>query len=146
MEIKNTVTVGDNDPIEVKVDVPMEGAMERKERPDVGEHARIFDYTCHGWSKYAYKNKLFLLYQQNYANNLLKLRGYLFLNEVYDMLGMSRTNAGQRVGWVYDPENPVGDNYVDFGIFDDRNVDFVNESKTSVLLEFNVDGDILKYL
>lgn len=108
-----------------------------------------FDETCTGWQRDAEANKFFLLRQQDYANEKLKARGYLFLNEVYDMVGARRTKAGQVVGWVYDESNPIGDNYVDFGIFDIRNEDsrnFVNGLEKSIWLSFNVDGDILNNL
>jgi hypothetical protein len=108
-----------------------------------------FDETCTGWQRDAEANKFFLLRQQDYANEKLKSRGYLFLNEVYDMVGARRTRAGQVVGWVYDENNPIGDNYVDFGIFDIRNADnrnFVNGLEKSIWLSFNVDGDILNNL
>ena len=63
-------------------------------------------------------NLMFLRRQQDAATDRLKANGYLFLNDVYDMLGIQRTKAGQIVGWVYDEKNPIGDNYVDFGIYD----------------------------
>ena len=69
----------------------------------------------------------------------------MFLNEVYDMLGIPKSKAGQVVGWVYDEENPVGDNYVDFGIYDlskERVRRFVNGDERNILLDFNVDGNI----
>ena len=50
-------------------------------------------------------------------------------------------------GWIYDEENPIGDNYVDFGIFncmEEKVRDFVNGYERSILLDFNVDGDIMK--
>ena len=62
------------------------------------------------------------------------------------MLGIHRTKAGNVVGWIYDEKNPVGDNYVDFGIYDihkEQNRDFVNGIERSILLDFNVDGPIL---
>ena len=77
---------------------------------------------------------------------MLRRKGHLYLNEVYDMLGIPRTKAGQIVGWIYDEEHPVGDNYVDFGIYDSnkpRVRDFVNGYERTVLLDFNVDGNIL---
>ena len=88
---------------------------------------------------------MFLKRQQDYANDRLKAKGHLFLNEVYDMLGIDRTKAGQIVGWVYDEDHPVGDNFVDFGIYDytkPANVRFVNGNERTILLDFNVDGPI----
>ena len=89
---------------------------------------------------------MFLRNQQQYANDKLRANGYLFLNEVYEMLGIQKTQAGQIVGWVYDDKNENGDNYVDFGMYDvNRSTcrDFVNGYERSILLDFNVDGSIL---
>lgn len=109
-------------------------------------YAAFFDEQSAAWTKNPECNKMFLLQQQNFANEKLRARGYLFLNEVYDMLGLPRTRAGQLVGWCYDEHNPCGDNYVDFNIFDDHNREFVNGFEKSVLLDFNVDGNILDRL
>ena len=111
------------------------------------EFARFFDETCSCWDRNAEYNKSFLLMRQAEANDRLKLRGHLFLNEVYDMLGMQRSKAGNIVGWVYDENNPdhKGDNYVDFGIhdlYDEQKRAFVNGYEKSILLDFNVDGNI----
>lgn len=108
-------------------------------------YARFFDDGCKGWQKDPEANLMFLRIQQRYANDLLRARKYLFLNEVYDMLGIEPSKAGQIVGWVYDPENPNGDNYVDFGIYNihrAKNREFVNGLERTILLDFNVDGDI----
>lgn len=110
------------------------------------DYAKCFDCGCNGWTKSAEMNLMFLRRQQDWANERLKSRGYLFLNEVYDSLGIPRTKAGQVVGWVYDEKNPKGDNYVDFGIYNIHNEqvrDFVNGHERSVWLDFNVDGNIL---
>lgn len=89
-------------------------------------------------------NIMFLKAQEQYANDLLRARGHLYLNEVYDMIGIPRTKAGQVVGWVYDDENPVGDNFVDFGLYADNlgYSDYVNGIEPAILLDFNVDGNI----
>ena len=110
------------------------------------EYAKFFDDGCRGWEKDPELNLMLLRSQQNYANDLLKTKGHLFLNEVYDLLGIPRTKAGQVVGWIYDEKNPVGDNFVDFGIYDNftkANRDFVNGYERTILLDFNVDGNIL---
>ena len=110
------------------------------------DYAKFFDEYCSAWSKDPEKNLFFLKRQQDYANEVLKAKGYLFLNDVYEMLGIPRTKAGQCVGWIYDEKNPIGDNYVDFGIYDLQKEgchDFVNGRERSILLDFNVDGNIL---
>ena len=110
------------------------------------DYARIFDNGSMGWTKDPEYNLMFLKLQQNQANDRLRAQGYLFLNDVYDMLGIPRTKAGQIVGWIYDKDNPVGDNFVDFGIYDiynEKACDFVNGRERSIVLDFNVDGNIL---
>ena len=112
---------------------------------NVSEYARFFDDGCAGWTKDPEYNLMFLRDQQRYANDLLKSKGHLFLNEVYDLLGIPRTKAGQIVGWIYDEKHPNGDNFVDFGIYDTNktaNRDFVNGYERTILLDFNVDGNI----
>ena len=109
------------------------------------DYAKFFDESNVNWNRNPEYNLMFLKSQQQYANDLLKSRGRLFLNEVYDMLGMERTKAGQVVGWVYDEENPIGDNFVDFGIYDmskERVRAFVNGYEPNILLDFNVDGNV----
>ena len=109
------------------------------------DYAKFFDEASPYWQKDPEYNFMFLKSQQQYANDLLKARGRLFLNEVYEMLGIEKTKAGQIVGWVYNPENPIGDNFVDFGIFDmskERVRAFVNGYEPNILLDFNVDGNI----
>lgn len=109
------------------------------------DYARFFDEGSPYWEKDSEYNLMFLRQQQAYANDLLRANGRLFLNEVYDMLGIPRTKAGQVVGWVYDEKNPVGDNYVDFNIYNayrEANRDFVNGYERCILLDFNVDGNV----
>lgn len=110
------------------------------------DYARFFDDGCAGWDKDPEINLMFLKRQQEHANDILKSKGYLFLNEVYAMLGIPASKAGQVVGWIYDEKNPIGDNYVDFGIYNQDVVkarDFVNGYERTILLDFNVDGNIL---
>ena len=102
-----------------------------------------------GWTKNAELNKVFLIQQQNWANDKLRLRGYLTLNEVYEMVGAPTTAYGQIAGWVYTEDSSVGDNFVDFGIFDVTNekaCDFVNGRERSIILDFNCIGNILEYI
>lgn len=103
-------------------------------------YARFFDEGSANWQKNAEFNRLFVQCQQNYANNLLHARGHLFLNEVYDMLGIERSSAGQAVGWVI---NSDGDNFVDFGLFEAHAKGFVNGYEPRILLDFNVDGVVI---
>lgn len=102
-----------------------------------------------GYTKNAELNKVFLIQQQNYANDKLKLNGILTLNEVYDMLGANRTKYGQIAGWVYTEDCSAGDNFVDFGIFDPNNpgaCDFLIGNERAIILDFNCIGNVLEYM
>lgn len=105
-------------------------------------YARFFDQFSPSWSKDPEVNLFFLKCQQNYANDLLKARGHVFLNEVYDRLGMPRSKAGAVVGWILSNDNST-DNYISFGVFEGQSEnarDFVNGREGAVLCDFNVDG------
>ena len=89
---------------------------------------------------------MFLRREQAYWNDKLRARGYVFLNEVYERLDIPTTRAGQCVGWIYNPDRPNGDNYIDFGMYDitrEPTREFVNGLERVILLDFNVDGVIL---
>ena len=107
-------------------------------------YARFFDASSTSWNKEPEYNLIFLNCQQNYANDLLKSRGHIFLNEVYDMLGIPRSKEGAVVGWLYTGTGDT-DNFVNFGVFDGEKQqirDFVNGYEGAILLDFNVDGVI----
>lgn len=117
--------------------------------PNIDEHseyARCFDEYCTGWRNDNEYNRKFLIQMQAWANNKLQTQGYLYLNDVYEMLGFPKSKAGQVVGWIYDKSgNGTGDNYVDFGIYEfyrEKTRDFYNLRETSIWLDFNVDGNI----
>lgn len=102
-------------------------------------YARFFDESCSAWEKNAEINRIYVQSQQNYFNHRLQAYGHVFLNEVYDAFGMERSQPGAVVGWVISDD---GDNYIDFGMFEAYNRDFVNGQERSILLDFNVDGVI----
>lgn len=110
----------------------------------VSDYARFFDASCPDWSNDPECDLSYLKQQERYCNDLLQKKGYLFLNDVYDILGFPRTKIGQVVGWIYDEKNPNGDNYVSFNIYNiPSNEDFINGYERTCLLDFNVDGEIL---
>lgn len=109
---------------------------------EISPYARFFDRGNANWCKSPEGTLVFLKGVQNYCNDKLHSNGYLFLNEVYDALGLPRSEAGQYVGWV----DGVGDSFVDFGIFnkdDPMARNFVNGYEDAILLDFNVDGPIM---
>lgn len=113
------------------------------------DYGFCFCEGCTGWEKNAELNLFFVKQTQNWATDKLRAQGYLFLNDVRKMFGLPPTQAGQIVGWVYDKDNPIGDNYVDFGIYDLKNPEkraFVNGWERSIWIDPNVDGDIFKLM
>ena len=141
IKAKKVDTISNEDGKEEKVDKVMDVI----DPNTYSIYARFFDDGCTGWEKNAEYNLSFLRIQQQYANDLLRSRGHLFLNEVYDMLGIPRTKEGQAVGWIYDPDDDTRDNFVDFGIYDatrEATRNFVNGYERTILLDFNVDGCI----
>ena len=91
-----------------------------------------------------YFNKKYLESVKRKFNDILKARGYVFLNEVLEYLDLGMTEAGQVTGWIYNSED--GDGYIDFGIdtvYLESNNRFIEGAEECALLSFNVDGYIL---
>lgn len=112
------------------------------------EYARYWErYLADGiinpnWDENPEFNLLFLKAKQDEADRMLHTRGYLFLNEVYDLLGFKPSQIGQLAGWL---DNGTGDGYVDFGIYNLNNRGnrrFINGDENALLLDFNCDGYI----
>lgn len=80
--------------------------------------------------------------EQNYVNDLLRVRKWVTLNQVYERLGVEPTKAGNVVGWVYEENNKEGDNYIDFKITPTYKQNEMGNFEEVVLLDFNVDGYI----
>ena len=99
------------------------------------QYISIFDDASPAWSHNAERNYVFLIRQEEYANACVKNKGHLFLNEVYDMLGLPRTKIGQLVGWSYDATHPTEGRIVDFGLPKDGH-------EKSIVLTFNVQGEL----
>lgn len=109
------------------------------------QYAKVWECGNPGWSKDPNCNLMYLRQQQSYCNDKLRTQGYLFLNDVYSLLGFPKTSAGQIVGWIYDSKDKNSDGYVDFGIYNinrQENRDFINGYERSIVLDFNVDGPI----
>lgn len=139
-EVEETVVQEDGTETTVKKTINVAEGVD-----ETSEYARFFDEWCTGWTKDAEANLVFLRGVERWANQRLQNVGHLFLNEVYDALGIPRTTAGQIVGWVYDIEHPNGDNKVDLGIYNinrENCRDFVNGRERSILIDPNVDGPI----
>lgn len=110
--------------------------------PTESPYARFFDETCKGYEVNCPDyNRMTLRSVQNFANDKLHADGYIFLNDVYDELGIPRTKMGQIVGWVDKSEN--GDGYVDFRVIETNRETEDGGYEKAWLMDFNVDGNIL---
>jgi len=138
---KEIVQEGPNGPEVLLRKGPDQKALKQAEP---SSYARIFDELNPNWSKVPHQNQFFIQSVQNYMNDLLRVRGYVFLNEVYKALGMEESVAGQVVGWTLNRE--TGDGYIDFGVWRQgvyKGLEWVNGNDQSIWLDFNVDGPIL---
>lgn len=113
---------------------------------NLSAYSRVFDENNPCFEKrYFERNNLFLAQAEQYFTDILRCRGYLWLNDVYHYIGFPDTQAGTAVGWIYDEsENSLSDNYVSFNrqtvqVPDDE----TGELKKVILLDFNVDGPII---
>ena len=97
------------------------------------------------WEKDPELNRITLLQAQRSCMKKLKTRGYLFLNEALDSIGMRGTQIGQFAGWIYDPENPNIDSFIDFGIYSNDPIKqaFLDGYEPNIWLHFNCDGSII---
>jgi len=105
-------------------------------------YARYFDDSNPMWKNDTNLNVFFLKANQSYANDLLQMRGHVFLNEVYDMLGFPHSKEGAICGWMYDSKR--GDTFIDFDLYSVENQSgkTVPMQGTAISVDFNVDGII----
>ena len=80
--------------------------------------------------------------EQNYCNDILRIRKWLTLNEVYKRLGLEPTKAGTVVGWIMEDNNKEGDNFIEFKVTQTYRQNEVGNFEEVLLVDFNVDGYI----
>lgn len=105
-----------------------------------------FDESATGWVRDAEKNKFFLARQEQFANEQFEANGFMFLNDVLDMVGLPHVREGQTVGWYWDKSKPLSENRIDFGVLNIHSEparNFINGWEKSVWLHFNVQGNIM---
>lgn len=111
------------------------------------QYAVLFDESNPNWHTTREYSQFFIRTQQNYLNDRLHSHGSVSLNDAYDALGFPRTRAGYAVGWVL---GSGGDDYIDFGLFSERNgeqmYDFMVGREGAIWLDFNVNGVLIDLL
>ena len=103
--------------------------------PVVNPFAVVYTVGCKGYEKNAEYNKAFLLNVQAALTKKLKERGFLFVNDVYDALGITLTEKGHDWGWLYDKNNLVGVDHIDLGIMHACNVRACNYDECSFIID-----------
>ena len=131
-----------------------ETGKEKKSKKTVGvsdlseysDYAVYFDSSSSYYEGNLDYDLMFLKAQMNYANDLLRIKKILTLNEVLDALGIKGSKklrkAGMVVGWKYEENNPVGDNRVIFHIEDTYRKREDGKIEPCIIVDFNVDGDV----
>lgn len=98
-------------------------------------YAREYNQNMPSWTEDGKLNLAYLRMTQSYFNELLMARGYVFLRDIYEKLGIPVSKESIVVGWYYDRTNQEAHNYIDFGLDG-------TEEGPNFTLDFNVDGDI----
>lgn len=102
------------------------------------KYSRIFDSKSQNWDSNGKNNLVFLKHTETYLNDLLKVRGYVFLRDVYDALGIGPITKESIVcGWRYDKAVKLGHQHIEF------NIKKIGDQIFKI--DFNVDGNILDY-
>lgn len=129
---------------EVEIDEETGKAKKRKKDVKIADTNLESDYACYFDERSRnYKGNpdydlMFLRSQEAFANDMLNIRGRVFLNEIYDALDLPRTSAGQIVGWTSDGP----DGYVNFRITEVETMDEDGIVKSKFVIDPNVQGDV----
>lgn len=93
----------------------------------------IFDETTSDlWQKSLVYNIDFLSLTEHNANELLRAKRHLFVNDILEMMHMDPIQSGQDNGWIYDPmiEHKI--------VF----TTYTTGDNSGIWFELNIDGDI----
>jgi hypothetical protein len=107
---------------------------------------RVFSqHTSSEWENDLGANKFFISCQQKHAQRLLNRRGYLYLSEVYNSLGIEESDISRVVGWRVRtlPDGSRDIPVVDFGIDKPLPDDWKFNQRREVYLDFNCQGLIV---
>lgn len=102
-----------------KIEEENKGKKIRKKAPKTAYqdiYCGIFDNYSDRWQRYWTAEQVleYLKFKQNQLNDMLRIRKHVFVNEVYDMLGLERTSAGSVNGWILTRTNP--ESHISLGI------------------------------
>ena len=119
-------------------------------------YQRYFTRTNSHWDRSPDTIYFYLKSEQEAMNNRLKHRAYtnprgvgiVTYNEVLERLGfeMPMDGSGLLVGWMFDANNPLGDNYIEFDVKGCMLPGEYGQLEKAYSIDFNVDGNIYKEL
>lgn len=78
-------------------------------------------------------------------NNKLREKGFVTINEAYDMLHFESIKAGKNAGWIWDPNDPSCRNgsHISIGLFRDKSEEDLRAIALGIdnafILDFNID-------
>ena len=104
-------------------------------------YAVLFDSSAIEFYQDDATNMFMLKNREKEATVRLRANGMLTLNDVYEMIGVKPTDIGLTHGWIFEKDNPDGDNEVKF---DMRHVYvkdlYSDREERAILIDFNCDG------
>ena len=100
----------------------------------LSKYAINFDERCTGWCAETKYNRMFVMHLENWFNELLRSRGYVFLRDIYENLGTPITRDSCIAGWKRDNESD--------DVFVKITIQEVGRS-SNLALDFNVEENIL---
>jgi len=109
--------------------------------PEQADKSALFDEFNLNWRNDPGLNLYFLKAEQAHLNDLLNSRGHVFLNEVWDALGIQRTPMGALTGWVKGREDGVT-SVIDLGLYETRNQAFIDGHEASCMIDPNIMGTV----
>ena len=144
---KETITVNENGiEVEKEIDVYPDDLSKT-----ASIYARYFtpEFSTAASNSLTY-NYDYLRLQQDALNSRWRCKNHrvMCLNDVYQFLGFKKLSvAGNHVMWIYDPNKPSGDNYIDLRIrlvYKAKYDDFGNPDgyEQVYMIDPNVDGDV----
>lgn len=118
----------------------------RKSRNTIAEeysptmYNRVFDETSKEWHNDRELNEFLIRSSTRYFNDILTIRGWVLLNEVYKQFGLPQTPEGAVVGWSLYSK---GDDFIDLGADAPINQ---NVGDNRFVIIPNVNGTVFEYI
>ena len=100
----------------------------------LSKYAINFDERCIGWCAETKYNRMLGVNLENWFNDILRSRGYVFLRDIYESLGTPITRDSCIAGWKRDNESD--------DVFVKITIQEVGRS-SNLALDFNVEENIL---